>query len=252
MNELVVRLPRKLQRVQILRSSQAADIHAMEFEEFATDEDESATSAAEEEELIARSRMERELKNAYDRGFEDGREVTSAMLEREIGRHEEWLQNFDSIVAELHRRFSDSIKKLEECSIALGVEIARHILQREMQSDATVAIEQVQRAFERVNGIDAVAVRLHPYNVEALKKVKSKLLAAASDIKAIEIVSDPSVEVGGCIVDTNMGSIDAQIKTQLEQLRAAMLQEARATQMQRLEDIDFSNAGAELSDETEL
>lgn len=247
MKEIVVRLPQKLQRVQILRSHQVADVHAMEFEEFSP-VDTYVDDAEPQEEFVSRARVEQELKNAYDRGFEDGREVTSAMLEREIGRHEEWLQNFDNIIAELHRRFSDSTGKLEECSIALAVEIARHILQREVQKDATIAIEQVQRAFERINGIDTVTIRLHPFNVDALKKVKSSLLTSASDVKTIEIVADPSIDMGGCVVDTNIGSIDAQIRTQLEQLQATMVKEARASQTPRLKDIDFSGADEEFDD----
>lgn len=248
MNEIVVHLPQKLQRVQILRSYQIADVHAMEFEEFSAADTHEENNAEPQEEFVSRARVEQELKNAYDRGFEDGREVTSAMLERELGRHEEWLQNFDNIIADLHRRFSDSIGKLEQCSITLAVEIAQHILQREIQSDTAIAIEQVQRAFERINGIDAVTIRLHPYNVDALKKVKSSLLALAGDVKTIDIVADPSIEMGGCVVDTNIGSIDAQIKTQLEQLRATMVKEARISQTPRLEDIDFSGASEEFDD----
>lgn len=239
MNEVVIRVPQRQQRIQIIRSRQAADAHAMQFEEFDSDAD-YAPRAQPQEEMVPRSQVERELKNAYDRGFEDGREVTSAMLEREMGRHEEWLQNFDTIVSELHREFSGAITRLEECAVALGIEVARFLLQREVHTDPDIVQEQVRRAFERVSGIDTVVVRLHPINVEALEKVKSVLIAKSDGVRTIHVQPDTSVDPGGCILDTAIGTIDAQIGTQLEQIKLEMLETARSTRLPRIEDLDFS------------
>lgn len=243
MNEVVIRVPRQLQRVQIIRARQADEARAMQFEEFSPSgagyQEPERDAAFQPQEMVSRAQVERELKNAYDRGFEDGREVTSAMLEREIGRHEEWLQNFDFIIGELHRQFSGSIAKLEECAVSLAVEIAQYILQREVQSDASVVVQQVRRAFERVSGVDSVRVRLHPYNVEALEHVKSSLVAMSDGIRTIEIIPDPAIQPGGCTLETAIGNIDAQIATQLEQIRADMIEAAQSTKMPRLEDFDF-------------
>ncbi len=239
MNEVVIRVPQKLQRIQIIRSRQAADAHAMQFEEFDSDM-EFVEHLPAQEEMVPRSQVERELKNAYDRGFEDGREVTSAMLEREMGRHEEWLQNFDTIVGELHREFSGAITRLEECAVSLGVEVARFLLQREVQTDPTVVVEQVRRAFNRVSGIDTVTVRLHPSNVEALEQVKSMLVAMSDGVRSIHVQPDFSIDPGGCVLETAIGTIDAQISTQLEQIKNEMIETARSTRLPRLEDLDFS------------
>lgn len=252
MGEVVVRIPRQLQRIQVIRSRQAAEAHPMEFEEFYPAGQDSAESSAtfQPQEMVTRDQVERELKNAYDRGFEDGREVTSAMLEREIGRHEEWLQNFDLIIGELHRQFSASIAQLEECAVSIAVEIAQYILQREVQSDTSVVVQQVQRAFGRVSGMDSVRVRLHPYNVEALEHVKSSLIARSNGVRSIEIIADGAMPPGGCVLETAIGNIDARIATQLEQIRADMIEAARSTKTPRLEDFDFSGnaAGSEMPD----
>ena len=241
MNEVVIRIPQKLQRIQIIRSRQAADAHAMQFEEFDSEVEYAPPVAEVREETVPRSQVEHELKNAYDRGFEDGREVTSAMLERELGRHEEWLQNFDAIVGELHREFSGAITRLEECAVSLGVEVARFLLQREVQTDPAVVVEQVRRAFARVSGIDMVTVRLHPSNVEALERVKSALIAASDGVRSILVQPDESVAPGGCVLETAIGTIDAQIGTQLEQIKNEMLETARSTRLPRIEDLDFSD-----------
>lgn len=250
MGEVVVRIPRQVQRIQIIRSREAAEAHPMEFEEFypAAQAAKESSPAFQPQEMVSRDQVERELKNAYDRGFEDGREVTSAMLEREIGRHEEWLQNFDLIIGDLHREFSGCITKLEECAVSIAVEIAQYILQREVQSDTSVVVQQVQRAFSRVSGVDSVRVRLHPYNVEALEHVKSSLVAMSNGVRSIEIIADGAIPPGGCVLETAIGTIDAKIATQLEQIRADMIEAAQSTKMPRLEDFDFSDNATGIPD----
>lgn len=65
-------------------------------------------------------------------------------------------------------------------------------------------------------------VRVNPEEYDALSEVKSELISDAVKNPTITIVGDTSVEKGGCIVESDIGAVDAQITTQLEEIRRKM------------------------------
>lgn len=230
MNQSVIRIPKKLQRIQIIQQTDSPIFEPFEFEDMNLEE---VVNPEEEEnkrhEQQLRANIEKELKNAYDRGFDDGREVTTAMLEREMQRHRDWLKNFDEITEDMRQEFSDAISQLEETALTLAVAIAEQVLAREISQDALIVIEQIRRAFQKIQGVDYVIIRIHPEDVSALEAVQSQLIYESNGIKEIKIRADSTLNPGDCIVETNIGSIDAQIRTQLEQIHREMIETARAS-----------------------
>jgi flagellar assembly protein FliH len=58
---------------------------------------------------------------------------------------------------------------------------------------------------------------------------REDLIAMVDGIRNIEIVDDRRVDAGGCVIETNGGTIDAKLDTQLNEIGAAlgtMLEEA--------------------------
>ena len=64
-----------------------------------------------------------------------------------------------------------------------------------------------------------LVARLHPDDARVLDV---SAVAGSPSRRTIEIVADPAVEPGGCVLDTPTGSIDALLSTALERVGEAL------------------------------
>jgi len=150
------------------------------------------------------------------------------MLLDEMEQHLQWVKNFDTIMSsQLLQEFQDAYEEMEKTAISLAVIIAEKILQREIKENAgEVILTSAINAIRMLDGAKSITLRLHPTNVEALEKAKSTLVDATKvRPELITIIADPSIQEGGCVVDTALGTIDAQVKTQLDSIANALNEE---------------------------
>ncbi len=67
-----------------------------------------------------------------------------------------------------------------------------------------------------------VNIRVNPAQVAALETHKKTLLGALSRAKDVQIRADPSIRPGGCVIETELGILDADLRTQMEILERAL------------------------------
>lgn len=68
----------------------------------------------------------------------------------------------------------------------------------------------------------SVVLRLHPRQVETVRSRMNQLTAPYPTLPAPRIVADPRLEVGNCLMETEVGVVDASIETQLQAIEAAL------------------------------
>lgn len=104
----------------------------------------------------------------------------------------------------------------EENLAVLGVAIARQLIAREVETDASIVTGLVQRALSKFPLDQAVTVRLHPDDADAC----SELLQPTEGNKfhEIRVTADPQVHRGGCMVEGRERIIDGRIDTALERI----------------------------------
>lgn len=79
----------------------------------------------------------------------------------------------------------------------------------------------VRRAISEAIG-ERVTVRVHPEDLERIREIESELNDKLQNIKSLNIVADEAIEKGGCAVDTEVGTIDAQLSTQLAAIKKSL------------------------------
>lgn len=117
----------------------------------------------------------------------------------------------------LQQREAVSLADVENVVVDLAVEVARAVLDRELAVSAEPGREALVRALALAPQESAAVVRLHPSDAATLDGIDQ--LGAG---RQITVVPDPSVERGGCIVDTAGRSIDAQVGTALARVAAVL------------------------------
>lgn len=162
--------------------------------------------------------FKKQLEESFQRGFKEGQERTRREIEQDytnklLRKYEETyniLQHFDD-------RFVEYEAAFESLVILTSFEVAEKILQREIE-DKSIVNENVRNSIAKIMGANEVRLKLHPTDVTELDE-KSKKIINSSSFNRIKIEGDDRIEKGGCLIETEIGSVDARISTQLDELK---------------------------------
>ena len=173
---------------------------------------------------VRQSRYEDGYSAGHAAGLSDGRSEAKPAVQR-----------FESMVNEATKTRDDFLGRAEVFVVDLGVKIARKIIDRELEIDKSLIERVISGVLRDVSANEPVTVRVHPDDFVLLRGEKIKALSGnGTDVDNIKMVPDPSVEYGGCVLDTEWGRIDAQLSVQLEAVHAAL------SNMEKLDDLDVA------------
>jgi flagellar assembly protein FliH len=111
----------------------------------------------------------------------------------------------------------------EQHAIELATAIARRICRQELSQRPEITREWVREALELSAGSGAILVRLHPEDHRSLKDQIEQVASRLTGIGGVQIIADPAITSGGCRVETEFGSLDQQLETQLARLTEELL-----------------------------
>lgn len=128
------------------------------------------------------------------------------------------------------RELTESIRAARGAAIAaaepelvrLAMAIAERVIHGELQTNQTVIVENVRQALTRLVSREVVTLRVNPVDLEAIRAHRDQIVAAG-DVEHLRIVEDQRVDRGGVVVETDAGTIDSKIATQLREARRAIL-----------------------------
>ena len=151
-------------------------------------------------------------KRAHDEGFAAGTDQAN----REMGDMIATMRNLvDMARVERHKLIESAEPEL----VRLAMGIAERVLHQQIALDRGVVVEMAKVAIARLVDRESVTVRVNPADVERMREHRDEFLDAG-DIKNFRIVEDQRVDRGGVIVETDGGTIDARISTQLGEAEA--------------------------------
>jgi flagellar assembly protein FliH len=99
-----------------------------------------------------------------------------------------------------------------------AVSTARMVLDKEIHSNPNLVMRVALRALSTIPDARSVLLRVNHEDVPFLKSNKESLMEGLERAKEVEVRADRMVARGGLIIQTESGTIDAQIDTQLEEI----------------------------------
>ena len=120
---------------------------------------------------------------------------------------------------ELRARFFD---QAEPEMIRLVMAIAEKVIGRIAAENPELIRSVVRQALERALG-DRITVSLNPEDHRQLMAGDHEFKDVLDRTKRLMFREDETVAKGGCVVETEVGTIDARIETQLEAIRKALV-----------------------------
>lgn len=144
----------------------------------------------------------------HQRGFEQGREEGLAQFTHEISRALIQVRQME--------------QGLEAEYIGLLRECVEKVIGQELRQAPEAIVGVVRNALLDARQQREITVRVHPEDAEILSKSQARLLEVLARANVIDVRPDPGVTRGGCVVSTELGTIDATLERQLDALTAAV------------------------------
>lgn len=104
----------------------------------------------------------------------------------------------------------------------LALAIAEKVIKAEVTVNPDVVTHLTQHALRRLAGTEHVRVRVNPDDVPRLRERRDDLLATLEGLKSVEILDDRRVGIGGVQIETDAGTIDSRLETQLAEIARAL------------------------------
>ena len=168
-----------------------------------------ADAAREAEEL--RGRAEREAAELRDAAYREGLESALAEL--------------NEILLEAHERRDSALAGAERDVLRLAVKLAEKIIGREIERDDATLADIVSAALRHARQQEALTVRVNPADLPRVQAHRDRL-DPSGRARFIDLVADPRVGHGGCVIEGESGTVDARLDTQLRVLERALLARA--------------------------
>jgi type III secretion protein L len=177
------------------------------------------SASAKARELLQKAQLEAEaiLKKAeeesakqrqtgYDTGYQEGLAQTTELLVKARTEQEQFLKN-------ANRDLMD-----------LAFKIAEKIIGKQLEMEPETIIAIVKQAMQTVRQSKQLTIRVHPEDAKLLKQNEEELQETLGRQRILDVVEDKKVYRGGCIIESEIGTVEAQLQTQLDRLKKILLQ----------------------------
>lgn len=173
-------------------------------------------------EADARRALEAEREIALRQATEAGMAAGLA-AGQEAGRAE-WTERsarLEALLGSVHGELVAGIAGQEDLLVELAFESVLRILgQTAVTRDGVRGL--VREAIGSLREREQVLVRLATADADLLRDMHGEMTRLAG-IKGLEIVADDSIALGGCLLETARGGLDARLETQVQRLRELLL-----------------------------
>lgn len=147
----------------------------------------------------------------YDRGAADGRASAQAEMD-------DMLETMRGLVEMARIERHKIIESAEPEILRLSTAIAERILHKHVALDQGTVLDMVRGAITRLVNRENVTVRVNPADLEAMRENRDRLMLF-NDIEHMRVIEDQRVDRGGVVIETDAGTIDSKISTQLREVR---------------------------------
>jgi len=190
--------------------------------------EEASQKAREVSESLVREAEEAAKKRGFEAGMEEGKReaYSKAADELQVG-----IKNLGALVRSFSGAVEDGRRRLAKAGerdlVTLALAIARKIVEREVVLAPESASQIAERAVALLSQRDAVELLVNPKDAETIESYVPELKRAFSDLENLRVTPDESISRGGCIARTSVGSVDASIESQIDQIARELFEEVR-------------------------
>jgi flagellar assembly protein FliH len=172
-------------------------------------------------EVASETGRELGLKEGFEKGYGEGLEKGKTEgLHSYSESVKKWSHLLEETVSERKRLLSDFQPMLVE----LVGETLHNCLKKEAKRHGQMVVEFAQEALKKARDRLHLKLHLNPEDVEEVESQKEQLQLSVG-AGELELVPDARIEKGGCLLETEAGSIDVRLSTIVSQVKDSLSSE---------------------------
>ncbi len=144
----------------------------------------------------------------------------------------EAVAEFTEVIAAAYEMRETALYEVEKDVLKLSVKLAEKIIGREIKSDKQTIAVTVATAMRNVRQQERLIIRVNPKDFPNVEEYKAQL-SHSGRCKFLDFEPDPKIPSGGCIIESEVGTVDARLETQLKILERTLLRQAERDAAER-------------------
>ncbi|TCS37723.1 flagellar biosynthesis/type III secretory pathway protein FliH [Paucimonas lemoignei] len=169
----------------------------------------------EKEKNLLQEAYEKAKLEGYQAGLETAKVSSQKELNQALGQLKELFQSLKNLDEALFQEMEDSAAEVvfEAVTKIIG----------QAAIDKKIAYAVTRQAIEQVKGRERLIVRVSSKDYELVKETLTDPDTDGLFIKSVSVVADNLVQLGGCLIETEAGNLDARLEIQLQRLKETLL-----------------------------
>jgi flagellar assembly protein FliH len=152
---------------------------------------------------------EESQKLGYDEGYKEGFQKGENESSLEF---EPFFKTFDQCVRDLTIFRKKMYGKVEREMMEMVVGLTKKIVHHEMSIREDSIKDMIRLAVDSVLDKETMIIKVNPADKGYAESFRPELYLLFDEIGNITFEASPKIERGGCVIETNFGTVDAQIK----------------------------------------
>ncbi len=158
---------------------------------------------------------------AYDDGFRQGQQEG---MDKGYQEYQKLIALAKDIIATAKDDCQKHIHTSEKIILQLGMATAEKIIGETLSEREEIILPIVKRALNEARDCVMVELFVHPKHYHFLRSESENLMSVFPKESDLYIIPDDKLQPDNCIIETELGRIDASIDTQLNQIKTRLFE----------------------------
>ncbi len=178
-------------------------------------------TAADEPQPEKQSPPPPDIEAIRSQAYEQGKAAAAAALQQDLGQAVQSLVQAAEKLDKAHHRF---VNRQREEVVNLAVTLARHILDREPETQRDLIVRSLDLALSNALRERSYEIWVHPDDLERAQEAGSEFIGQIQHLEHLEFRTDPAIGRGGCRLEGSDCLVDATLAARLENAREFLLE----------------------------
>lgn len=160
--------------------------------------------------------QEEGFKKGYQDGFESGKKESFQKLVDFFGI-------LDKSAKEISKFKEDILRESENEIAKMSLSIAKKVINKELLIDPSIVLTIIRDALSKIYYKKKFVIYVNPLDLELVKSEQEKVSSVLENFESFVIKPSSQVEPGGCIVETESGTVDARVESKYEKVKESVI-----------------------------
>lgn len=170
----------------------------------------------------------------FQQGFQSG---LVAGTDEGIRRYQDQINHASTIIKQAETDWERRILQSEPFLIDLSIEIAKKVILRELFLDKQTVLQMVKETLKLSSELKEITLSVHPDDYPFIRSRIDELKSLISSQANLVILPDYLITSGGCMIRSSLGTLDARVDTQLEEIKRSLLDAVEGSDVNELETV---------------